>query len=87
MLDHRITATEELKHLSDPQLEDYLWTQKAGLAQPLVAFGKSRVLEGPAVKLTPQSRPMDLPENAVPGILIGEFFVAFALAIRAVMPR
>ncbi|HEX5137815.1 MAG TPA: hypothetical protein VFY93_12635 [Planctomycetota bacterium] len=87
VLDHRITETEELKHLSDAQLEDYLWTQKAGFNQPLVAYGKSRVTEGPAVKLTPQSRPMELPENAVPGILIGEFLVAFALAIRAVTPR
>lgn len=87
MLDLRITETEALKHLSDAQLEDYLWTQRAGLDQPLVAYGKSRVLEGPAVKLTPQARPMELPENAVPGILLGEFLVAFVLAIRAVLPR
>jgi len=87
LLDHRITETEELKHLSDAQLEDYLWQQRAGLGHPLVAYGKSRVLEGPAVKLTPQAHPVELPENAVPGILLGEFLVAFALAIRAVMPR
>ncbi|MCK6459645.1 MAG: hypothetical protein L6Q95_07080 [Planctomycetes bacterium] len=87
MLDLRITETEEIRHLTDAQLEDYLWKQKAGLGHPLVAYGKSRVLEGPAVKLTPQSPPVELPENAVPGILLGEFLVAFALAIRAVMPR
>jgi hypothetical protein len=86
-LDIRIAGTEELKHLTDAELEDYLWMQRAGLGNGLVAYGKARVLEGPAVKLTPQSRPMELPENAVPGILIGEFLVAFALAIRAVMPR
>jgi hypothetical protein len=87
MLDVRIMETEELKHLSDAQLEDYLWQQKAGLGHPLVAYGRSRVLEGPAVKLTPQAPPVELPENAVPGILLGEFLVAFALAIRAVLPR
>jgi len=87
LLDHRITETEELKHLSDAQLEDYLWKQRAQLGNPLIAYGKFRVLEGPAVKLAPKSAPVRLPEHAVPGILIGEFLVAFVLALRAVMPR
>jgi hypothetical protein len=87
MLDMRITETEQLKHLSDAQLEDYLWKQKGGLGNALVAYGKARVLEGPAIKLAPKSAPVNLPRNAVPGILLGEFVVAFALAIRAVMPR
>jgi len=87
MLDQKITKTEELKHLSDPQLEDYLWCQRAGMGHPLVAYGKLRVLEGPAVKLGPGNDPVELPEHAVPGILAGEFLLAFILAVRAVMPR
>ena len=50
-------------------------------------FDSAFVLEGPAVKLTPHAPPVELPEKAVPGILLGEFLVAFALAVRAVMPR
>jgi hypothetical protein len=87
LLDVQITETEELKHLTDAELEDYLWQQKAGLGHPLVAYARTRVLEGPAVKLLPKSDPVRLPEHAVPGILIGEFLVAFVLALRAVMPR
>ncbi len=87
LLDHRITETEELKHLPDAQLEDYLWQQRAGLGHPLVAYGKLRVLEGPAVKLAPKSDPVELPEHAVPGILAGEFLLALVLALRAVSPR
>jgi hypothetical protein len=87
LLDHRITATEELKHLTDAQLEDYLWQQKAVLGHALVAYGKIRVLEGPAVKLGPGNAPVELPEHAVPGILAGEFLLAFILALRGVMPR
>jgi hypothetical protein len=87
MLEHQIAETEELKHLTDPQLEDYLWQQRAGLGQPLLAYGKLRVTEGPAVKLAPKSAPVNLPQHAVPGILAGEFLIAFILALRAVMPR
>jgi hypothetical protein len=87
LLDHRITETEELKHLTDAQLEDYLWQQKTELGNPLVAYAKLRTLEGPAVKLNPKGAPVQLPERAVPGILLGEFLVAFVLALRAVMPR
>jgi hypothetical protein len=86
-LDHKINATEALKHLTDPQLEDYLWQQRAKLGQPLVAYGKLREMEGPAVKLAPKRAPVNLPEHAVPGILAGEFLLAFILAMRAVMPR
>lgn len=87
LIDQRITETERLKHLGDAQLEDYLWTQKAEIREPVVAYGKLRVLEGPAVKLSPHSAPIRLPEHAVPGILLGEFLVAVVLALRAVMPR
>ncbi len=87
LLDHRITETEELKHLTDAQLEDYLWQQRAGLGHPLVAYGKLRVLEGPAVKIAPKRDPMQLPEHAVPGILLGEYLLALVLALRAVTPR
>jgi hypothetical protein len=87
LLDHRITETEQLKHMTDAELEDYLWQQKAEIGIPVAAYGKLRVLEGPAVKLAPKSDPVQLPEHAVPGILAGEFLVAFILALRAVMPR
>ena len=86
-LDLEINATEQLKHLTDPELEDYLWKQRAGLGHPLVAYGKLRVTEGPAVKLAPKSAPVNLPEHTVPGILAGEFVLALILALRAVMPR
>jgi hypothetical protein len=86
-LDLEITATEELKHLTDAELEDYLWQQKARLGHPLAAYGKLRVIEGPALKLAPKSAPVSLPEHAVPGILAGEFVLALILALRAVMPR
>lgn len=86
-LDLEITATEELKHLTDAELEDYLWQQKAELGHPLAAYGKLRVTEGPALKLAPKSAPVNLPEHAVPGILAGEFVLALILALRAVMPR
>jgi hypothetical protein len=87
VLDQRITETERLKHFSDAQLEDYLWNQRAGLGQPLVSYAKLRVLDGPALKLGPDSDPVELPEHAVPGILLGELLVALVLAVRAVMPR
>jgi hypothetical protein len=87
LLDHRITETEQLKHLSDAQLEDYLWNQQASLSHPLAAYAKLRVLAGPAIRLGPQSDPVELPEHAVPGILVGEFLLALVLAMRAVMPR
>ncbi len=87
LLDQRITETERLKHFTDAQLEDYLWQQKADVGHPLVAYGKLRVMEGPAVKIAPKADPVQLPEHAVPGILIGEFLLAFILALRAVTPR
>lgn len=87
LLDVRITETERLKHMTDAELEDYLWQQKAELGHPLVAYGKLRVMDGPALKIAPKSAPVQLPEHAVPGILIGEFLVAFILALRAVTPR
>jgi hypothetical protein len=87
LIDQAIDETERLKRLPDPQLEDYLWSQRAEIAQPVVAYGKLRVLEGPALKLTPKSAPVGLPEQTATWILGGEFLIALVLVIRAVMPR
>ena len=87
LLDQRITETERVKHLSDPQLEDYLWSQKADINQPVAAYAKLRVTEGLLIRLGPDSDPVHLPDPAPLAILVGEVILAFILAMRAVMPR
>jgi hypothetical protein len=87
LLDLRITEAERLKHLSDAEIEDFLWTQQAGIGQPLAAYAKLRVLHGPSVKLGPGNDPVELPEHVPLAILGGEFLLALILAVRGVMPR
>jgi hypothetical protein len=87
LLDVRITEAERLKHLTDAEVEDFLWKQQAGINQPLAAYAKLRVLNGPALKLGPGNEPVELPEHAPAAILAGEFLLALVLAIRGVMPR
>jgi hypothetical protein len=87
MIDQRIQEAEQLKNLSDPQLEDYLWVQEAQLNQPLLAYAKLRAMKGPSVRLGADRDPVELPFPATPAILLGELLLAGFLAIRGVVAK
>jgi hypothetical protein len=87
VLDQRIGEVEMLRRRSDPELEDYLWVQEAQLNQPLLAYAKLRAMHGPVVKLGPDSEPIEVPEHAPAGALVGELILAMWIASRGVAPR
>jgi hypothetical protein len=87
MLDQRIAEAERLRSLNDAQIEDYLWTQQAQVNQPLMAYTKLRVIQGPVVRLGPDNDPIDLPHPAPAGIVLGELILAFVILWRSVTPH
>lgn len=86
LLDQRITEAERLKQMSNAELEDYLWVQQAQVNQPLLAYAKLRVLNGPVVRL-PKGNPVKIPSPAPAALLLGEVILAAFLGMRAVSPR
>jgi hypothetical protein len=87
LLDQRIQEVEQLKNLSDPQLEDYLWVQQAQLNQPLLAYAKLRATSGPIVRFGAERDPINVPFPATPAILLAEVILAAVLAIRGVIAK
>jgi len=87
LLDQRIQDVEQLKILSDPQLEDYLWVQQAQLDHPLLAYAKLRATSGPIVRFGAERDPINAPFPATPAILLAEIILAAVLAIRGVIAK
>ena len=87
MLETRLRRAERIEALSDPQLEDYLWTQQAQINQPLVAYAKLRVMNAPLLKLGADREPVEAPENAPPAIVGGELLLAMLIAYLGVRPK
>ncbi len=85
LLDQRIVEVERLRRRTDAQMEDYLWMQEAQLVQPLLAYGKLRVLRGPVVRLGPDSDPAELPRPVTAGLFGVEWLLAVFLAVRGVL--
>ena len=87
LLETRVARVERLEAASDPQIEDYLWTQQAQINQPLIAYGKLRVMEGPMLKFGPDRDPIEGPKHASLGIVGLELLVGMFIAYRAVRSK
>jgi len=87
LLDQRIAEVEKLKHRSDAQLEDYLLTQEAQINQPLLAYAKLRVTQGPLVRLGADAEPILVRWEYTAGAAFVELLLAFVLAMRVVRSR
>ena len=87
LIETRLKQVERLEAASDPQIEDYLWTQQAQINQPLIAYGKLRVMEGPLLKLGADRDPVEGPKNATLGVVGLELLVGFFLAYRGVKSK
>lgn len=87
VLDQRIAEAERLRTLNNAQIEDYLWVQQAQINQPLLAYAKLRIMQGPVVRLGPDNDPIHLPQPAPAGIVLGELILAFVIIWRSVTPR
>ncbi|MEE8105768.1 MAG: hypothetical protein V3T86_09565 [Planctomycetota bacterium] len=88
LLDQRIGEAERLRGLTDPQIEDYLWVQQAGIGQPLIAYAKLRGSTAPIVRLGPGGKIVMLDKRLTAGLWIGEILLAAAIAVAGVLgPR
>jgi len=88
LLDRRIGETERLRGLTDAQIEDYLWVQQAGIAQPLLAYAALRGSTAPVVRLGPGGKVVMLDKNITAGLSIGEILLAAGIAVAGVLaPR
>ena len=87
LLETRMARVERLEAASDPQIEDYLWTQQAQINQPLIAYGKLRVMEGPMLQFGADSDPIEGPKHASLGIVGLELLAGMFIAYRAVKSK
>jgi len=87
VLDEQILEVENLRRRTDAQLEDYLWTQQAQIAQPLLAYGKLRATQGPVFRMGVENEPVRLPGPATAGVLGADVLLGVFLAVRGVSSR
>ena len=87
VLKQRMDETRRLRTLSDPQIEDYIWIQRAQINHPLLAHAKLRLTASPIVKMGTAMDPIRVPKEATLGIRLAELIAAVVLATRAVLPR
>jgi len=86
-LETRLKRVERLEASSDPQLEDYLWTQQAQFNQPLIAYAKLRITDGPVLKLGIDKDEIETPKNAASGVVGLELLIGMFLAWRGVRAK
>ncbi|MHC4956178.1 MAG: TFIIB-type zinc ribbon-containing protein [Planctomycetota bacterium] len=87
LLETRLRRVERLEAASDAEIEDYLWVQEAQINQPLLAYSKLRLTDGPLLKLGAEREPIEAPKHAALGVAGLELLIAFVLAWRGVKPR
>ena len=85
-LDHRIREVNRLQSLTNAQIEDYLWVQQGGIAQPLMAYSWNRVKNGPLVQLGPEGSTVYLGDYGTAAGWGLDFLLVMWLATRAVRP-
>jgi hypothetical protein len=87
VIEHRLDEVHRLLQLSNPQIEDYLWSQEAQINQPLLAFAKLRATRGPVVRLGADSDPFSLPMAPTLAILVAELILGLIVVSRALTSR
>lgn len=86
-LQTKLTRVEQLERVSDAELEDYLWVQQAQINQPLVAYSKLRVTEGPVLKLGLDNDAVKVPKHSATGVFGLELLLGIFLAWRGVRTK
>ena len=87
VLETRLRRAERLAASSDAEIEDYLWTQQAQINQPLVAYGKLRVMNAPLAKFGADREPIEAPKHVPPVIVGVELLLAMIIAYQAVKQK
>jgi len=86
-LQTRLNRVEQLEGKSDSQLEDYLWIQQAQINQPLVAYAKLRVTDGPVLKFGLENDAIKVPKHSASGVAGLELLLGIFLAWRGVRTK